>query len=206
MTIGMSAATGESPVDEAQGQDLPSLVARCEPTLRRRALSLTGTVPEASDLVQDTMEHALRSLARFKAGSNLKVWLITIMKNLFLDSCRSLKVRRRVLRPVPTMDDLEAPAQAADDRDDVPLWARVSSEQFRAAAERLDPVLRDVFRLRAVNQLSYAQIALQTGIPASTVGTRLNRARARLKEMLLRDLQPDGPDHRPSPSTRQENL
>ena len=58
------------------------------PTLQRFAHSLTRNSADADDLLQDTMERALARSHQFEAGTNLKAWMFTIMRNRFFTECR----------------------------------------------------------------------------------------------------------------------
>src|SRR3954464_13287663 len=58
------------------------------PQLRRYARSLTGDSWAADDLVQDTLERACDRWQLWKAGSDLRAWLFTLMHNLFIDGAR----------------------------------------------------------------------------------------------------------------------
>src|SRR3546814_18705666 len=58
------------------------------PTLRRFAHSLARNAADADDLLQDTLERALGRAHQFEAGTNLKAWLFTIMRNRFYTECR----------------------------------------------------------------------------------------------------------------------
>src|SRR5262245_17457990 len=64
------------------------LLLRELPVLRERARFLERNQAGAEDLVQDTMEKALRSWARFKPGSSVRAWLLRIMQNQFIDGWR----------------------------------------------------------------------------------------------------------------------
>src|SRR5258706_16052145 len=63
------------------------------PRLRRFALALTGRPADADDLVQDTIERALRNLDRFMPGTRLDSWMFRIAQNLRIDALRADKVR-----------------------------------------------------------------------------------------------------------------
>src|SRR3712207_4133224 len=65
------------------------------PSLRAFAISLSGQVDRADDLVQDTILRALANLHRFEPGTNLNAWLFTILRNLFHSEYRK---RRREVR------------------------------------------------------------------------------------------------------------
>src|SRR6516162_4763475 len=64
------------------------------PRLRRFALALTGKTADADDLVQDTVERALRNLDRFVPDTRMDSWLFRIAQNLWIDVVRSRKVRQ----------------------------------------------------------------------------------------------------------------
>lgn len=71
------------------------------PTLRRFARSLTRDAARADDLVQDTVERALKRIDSFEEGSNLKAWMFTIMRNHFISECRRP-------RPVAGSEELDS--------------------------------------------------------------------------------------------------
>ncbi len=58
------------------------------PRLRAFALSLTGNVDRADDLVHDTLVQALTHIDQFEPGTCLRAWLFTILRNRFMTSCR----------------------------------------------------------------------------------------------------------------------
>lgn len=64
------------------------LVVSVSPSLKPFAIRLTGDVTDAEDLVQETMYRALSNESRFESGTNLKAWLFTIMKNIFINNYR----------------------------------------------------------------------------------------------------------------------
>src|SRR5437868_5600548 len=68
------------------------------PRLRRFALVLTGRQSDADDLVQDTVERALRHLHQWQQGTRLDSWMFRIAQNLFIDQTRSKKRRRVVVQ------------------------------------------------------------------------------------------------------------
>jgi RNA polymerase sigma-70 factor (ECF subfamily) len=178
------------------GQGLPLLGAGGEFTRRvvdetailmRHATRLTRDSADASDLVQDTVERALRRAQAFRAGSNLRAWLLTILTNLFIDRCRR---RDRDSR----LDSIDEDQLAAPDHDDVvPAWANLSQDEVRAALAELEPAFREPYQLHALEHLSYQEVARRLRIPVATVGTRLSRARQRLRALLQAKLRGDGP-------------
>ncbi len=155
--------------------------------LQKNALRLTRHRADAADLVQDTVEKALRNWRRFTQGSRMRAWLLTIMTNLFVDRCRR-RTREGELRAGQGgqggQDGQAGIDPPAPEPEELPAWARLSDEQVRRALAALDPSMREVYQLRAVQQLSYRSMSARLGIPVATVGTRLNRARLKLRGLL----------------------
>jgi len=152
-----------------------------EALLYSRAVRLLRCAPDAWDLVQDTFEHALRGYDSFQPGSNMRVWLMTIMQHLFIDRCRR-KAREPWLEPI----DEDVIATVEPEAMSKPAWATISDEQVADALQELESPFREVYQLRLLDKCSYDEIAERLLIPRSTVGTRLMRARKKLRQTLLR--------------------
>lgn len=167
------------PASPAASSELTQAVAALRPTLIRRALRLVPSLTDAEDLVQDAIERAYLNLESFTTGTNELAWLTRIMTNLAVDRWR--RDSRRVYDP-RALDELAAPAVQEQESD--PVWRNLTVADVRDAAGRLPPVLRAVFQLRLDEQLSLHEIAARAGVPPQTVGTRLFRARARLRAAL----------------------
>ena len=133
------------------------------------ARRLCRTNDEAQDLVQDTFERALRCSDRFQAGTNARAWLSTILRRLFLDQYRRTK---------------RAPQLAVPLADPEPIWAAVTREGLDNAVADLGDAFRMPFVLHTIEGHSYDAIALQLEIKKATVGTRINRARHKLRALL----------------------
>jgi RNA polymerase sigma factor (sigma-70 family) len=143
------------------------------PDLRRYARALTGDAWAADDLVQDTLERACERWQLWRAGSDLRAWLFTLMHNLFVDSARrSLRQQARHVA-LDEADGLAAPASGAEEAMDL-----------QRCLLHLPPEQREVLLLVALQDLSYQEVARITGVPAGTVMSRLSRARARLRELM----------------------
>jgi RNA polymerase sigma-70 factor (ECF subfamily) len=156
------------------------------PALRRRALFLMRDRSRADDLVQDTLERALRNAERWTAGTNLQAWLFTIQHNLFIDHCRGHRLTSR--RPALLLTLVDAAREPA------PIWETLTSADVLEACRSLDPRLREVFVLVAIEQRSYQDAARMLGIPVATVGTRIHRARGKLRSLLCQTLAGSGPE------------
>jgi RNA polymerase sigma-70 factor (ECF subfamily) len=155
------------------------LVSHFESALYARAMRLVRSRSDAWDLVQDTYERALRGRASFQPGTNLRLWLMTIMYNLFLDRCRK-KARE------PRVCMVEEEEIASPEPDAPATWETITSQQINAALADLDRPFREVCEMRLVENCSYDEIADRLTIPRSTVGTRLMRARHKLRRSLLK--------------------
>jgi RNA polymerase sigma-70 factor (ECF subfamily) len=145
------------------------------PVLATIARQLCGNSFDADDLVQDTLERALRFGARYTEQGSRRSWLATILRNRFRDRYRSARARATATVEI---DLIEAPEPTAP-----PTWEHLTEAQIDAAVALLPPPFRRVYELHACGH-SYATIARELDIPPSTVGTRLVRARAKLKVIL----------------------
>jgi RNA polymerase sigma-70 factor (ECF subfamily) len=156
----------------------PDLVAAL-PRLRRYARVLTGDMHRADDLVQDTLARAWEKRRLWRAGSDLRAWLFTIMHNVHVNQ---FSMRQREY------------AQSSLDADDGPAagWEiavratqsdRVELSEVLAQIGRLPVEQREVLMLAAVEELRYAEIGAVLGVPIGTVMSRLSRAREKLRRM-----------------------
>lgn len=140
------------------------------PRLRRYARALTHDVSWADDLVQDTLERALRRRWLFRINSNLTAWLFTILYRLYLNDAP----RRRAIVPVA---EESTPEPAAPGDPGLQL-------DMRRALARLSPEHRAVVVLVGLEQLSYKEAAEVLNIPPGTLMSRLARAREQLRVLL----------------------
>jgi RNA polymerase sigma factor (sigma-70 family) len=146
------------------------------PGLRRYARALTGDAWAADDLVQDTLERACNKWQLWRAGSDLRAWLFTLMHNLHASGLRQL-MRRGA--PIP-LDDVEHEVRSPPGALDLTL-------DLQRCLLRLPDEQRVVLLLVCLEDMSYAQVARITGTPIGTVMSRLSRARARLQALLDAD-------------------
>lgn len=158
---------------------LRTAVVALRPVLLSLARRMCGSEADAADVVHDALESALQAGDRLNAVENLQAWLVTILHRRMIDLFR--KREREQLGDPP-----EEPAVTQDTPPaDAPLWTRIDGAQLRAAVEQLEPEFRRVFTLHAFERRSYKDIAAALDIPQNTVGTRLLRARRKLRVLLL---------------------
>jgi RNA polymerase sigma-70 factor (ECF subfamily) len=179
LTVDEPAWDGGRPVTAVE-RAFAQAVREHEALLMGIARRLCGNDADAADLVHDTYERALRAWDRYSDRGNLRSWMVAILNNLFIDRCR--KHRRTPHTEALDNHELPAPEPAAP-----PAWSHVTDQQIDAALATLAPEFRRVYELHALGR-SYDEIAAELNIAKPTVGTRLIRARKKLKEALLREL------------------
>jgi RNA polymerase sigma-70 factor (ECF subfamily) len=162
----------ESSKDQLRGQMMALL-----PRLRRFALALSGRSADADDLVQDTVERALRNLDRFTPGTRLDSWMFRIAQNLWIDRLRANKVRAGTVN----LDD--APDASVDGVRAAEAHALLSAT-LRALGE-LPQEQREVVALVLIEGMPYREAAEVLDVPIGTVTSRLARARDSLAARVL---------------------
>jgi len=157
------------------------LVRRYQRAVHRLAWSLTRNASDADDLAQETFVRAWGAIGRFELGQPLYPWLARIVTN----QAFSL-FRHRKRRPETSIEPLVEAGQQWGMEDD-PAEHTADAErdtQLRACFGELQPEHQAVLALRAVQDLSYEEIASALSIPIGTVMSRLSRARGELKKRL----------------------
>ena len=172
-----SSSSVESLDDARRRQKLAELTRSHRPYLETLARRLCRHHLDPDDLVQDVFEKAFRAARPIPDGVNERAWLSRVLHNLFID-----KLRRRAARREDPLD--EPPDQPAEDR---AWWHNLTVDEIRATLARLPEDQRVTFELFAFESRSYDDIAGTLGIAKATVGTRILRARQKLREMLTRE-------------------
>ena len=145
------------------------------PGLRRFAYSLTGSMADADDLLQNTVE---RLLTRDMPGDvDLTKWAFRICRNVWIDECRARKVRREAAEQPELSDGLVTNGEHQTTKEIE--WNRVDS-----AMSRLPEDQRQIISLVAIQGMPYKMVAEILEVPKGTVMSRLARARAALSEAL----------------------
>lgn len=144
------------------------------PRLRRYARALTHNAADADDLVQVAVERALVRRNQWQPGTNLAGWMITIVRNAWIDESR---FRKR-------QSSLMLPAEEGEQVGDRGMEPEVGLLSIQAALSRLPDEQRDVIALVLIEGFSYREAADLMNIPMGTVMSRLARGRLALQEML----------------------
>ena len=143
------------------------------PALRRYARALAQDVNRADDLVQLTVEKAVRKWSLYSQGQKLRPWLYQILHNQFIDEFRRDRLH-------PTATDPESLNTTASHN------VAISSLRIdlESAIGQLNKDHLDVFLLASLEEFSYKEIGKILKIPVGTVMSRLARARAQLRLLL----------------------
>lgn len=145
------------------------------PGLRRYARALSGNAAQADDLVQDCLERALSRLALWRRDGNLRAWLFTILRNVWIDELRWRKVRPDVNAMDESCDTMASAPNQMD---------RLAVRDLAVALALLAPEQRETVLLVGLEGMSYAEVAVVTGVPMGTVMSRLKRGRDRLAQLM----------------------
>jgi RNA polymerase sigma-70 factor (ECF subfamily) len=167
-------ATVMHPDMDASLDTIRSQMVQLLPRLRRFCLSLAGSAADGDDLVQDTVERALKHLHTWEPGTRLDSWMFRIAKNRFLDGRRSAGRARMIA--------IDAPQEAAEVAEDGAraMQARLELQDVNAALQALPGEQRMAVALVLVDGLSYREAADILEIPIGTLTSRISRAREAL--------------------------
>ena len=147
------------------------------------ALALTRNPDEAEDLVQETTLRALRGFDGFRADGPIRAWLLTILRNLFINSYRTRVRQPRSVsldameNPDPLMPALPGPERF--------VFGRMENEALFRAIGKLPADYREVLILSDMRGMSYQEISDLLHVPIGTVRSRLSRARNRVRRALF---------------------
>jgi len=151
------------------------------PGLRRYAVALAGNAAFADDLVQDSIERALRQSAQLRDLQRLPMWLRRILHNLYIDEIRRNKGKGREQDIADLSDHLELSTPASDG---------MGPRDFLRAIGALSVEHRQILLLVGLDDLDYREIAEELGIPIGTVMSRLARARRAFADAWTRENPP----------------
>lgn len=155
--------------------EIASLLEPQIPALRRYAWALLRDHEAADDLVQDTLERAISRWGQRRHEGDLRAWLFTIQRNLFLNGLRQRKARGIQVGD-EALNDVQAPGTNPE--------SHLGLRDVLAGLDALSEEQRSLLLLVGVEDLSYEQAAKALGIPLGTVMSRLSRARARLRKFM----------------------
>lgn len=165
--------------ETANMQALQTVLERDGQVLRRLAERLATNPMDAEDLLQDTLERAVRQAPRNLHGDALRAWLLRVLRNVFIDHRRAQSVR------IHTIERLheEQKTLVLGSESTSCMWNSIDEANLGLAIEQLDREFRDVLRL-SLCLPSQSDIASALGVAKTTVRTRLFRAKRKIRTLL----------------------
>lgn len=149
--------------------------------LKPFALSLTRDNETARDLMQETMYRALSNHDKYHAGTNIKAWLFTIMRNIFINDYRKKSKQNTVFDHTANDYLINYNQQAVANNADTNL----SLKDIQQAIGQLPDIFRNPF-VMYFEGYKYNEIAEHLNEPLGTIKSRIHFARKLLKEQLSR--------------------
>jgi len=145
------------------------------PDLHKFARVLTDSEEDAKDLVQDCVERSLRRQYHYTKGTNMKSWLFTMMKNLFISKKRKESVAVNYVQRVRNESNNVQRASQTN---------YVFLKETLSAISNLPRIERDAVIAFGLEDMSHLETASRTGTPVGTLKSRLSRGRENLRNVL----------------------
>ena len=146
------------------------------PKLRRFARALVGDAARGDDLVQDCLERALGRLHLWQDKSNMRAWLFTILRNIYMNQLRQI-ARRPVEETFDEQQDLSGGSTPTQGQ-------RLMIRDLSQALDQLPGQQREVILLVGLEDMSYKDTSEILGVPVGTVMSRLSRGRKTLRRLM----------------------
>lgn len=157
--------------------ELRSALVELAPELRARALRLSRSATVADDLVQDTVERAMKFESHYIPGTNARAWLFQILFSVFITRCRRSRREQRALGA------LASDPCGWTSQDAAPVL-RALTPALVSKLGALPGMFREAVELVDLEELSYRDAADRIGVPVGTVMSRLHRGRRLLRTSL----------------------
>ncbi|MGV7222206.1 MAG: RNA polymerase sigma factor [Nitrospinales bacterium] len=161
--------------------DIEHLVLKHSKSMHIRALQLCKNPDKAEDLVQETVFHGIKNLYQLKDRSKSKYWLLTILKNQYFKEYGDKKRLEK---------------WGNDEKDEYLLDENIPEKLFldrelchniHLMIEKLADHLKTPLEMFYFHNLSYKETSDKLRIPIGTVMSRIARAKAQLKKIILND-------------------
>jgi RNA polymerase sigma factor (sigma-70 family) len=149
--------------------------------LKPFAVTLTRDNEVAKDLLQETMFRALANKEKYSVGTNIKAWLYTIMRNIFINNYRRKAKQNTIFDSTPNdflLDYNQVTTSNAAE-------GALRMKDIQRAIQKLPEIFRNPFLLY-FDGYKYHEIADMLREPLGTIKSRIHFARKLLKEQLTR--------------------
>jgi RNA polymerase sigma factor (sigma-70 family) len=149
--------------------------------LKPFAVTLTHDQEMAKDLLQETLYRALSNKDKYNIGTNIKAWLYTIMRNIFINNYRKKAKQSTVFDSTPNEYLLNLNQGAVANE----AIAGINLKEVKTAIYKLPQIFRNPFLLY-FDGYKYHEIADMLGEPLGTIKSRIHFARKLLKTQITR--------------------
>lgn len=149
--------------------------------LKPFAVTLTHDTEAAKDLFQETLCRALANQDKYHVGTNIKAWLYTIMRNIFINNYRRKAKQATIFDSSPNEYLLNLNQGAVANE----AVARINLKEVQQAIHNLPEIFRNPFLLY-FDGYKYNEIADMLGEPLGTIKSRIHFARKLLKSQIRR--------------------
>lgn len=160
-------------------QNFSQLIESNSTYLQPFAISLTHNNDDAKDLVQETLYKAILNQEKFQDGTNVKAWLYTIMRNIFINNYRRLQKFRGISTDTPQDFYLVKSNKFASNQG----ISNTIMIEIKSAINDLPEILRVAFELHYIG-FKYQEIADTLNEPLGTIKSRIHFARKILMDKL----------------------
>ena len=149
--------------------------------LKPFAINLTRDTEEANDLYQETLYKALANKEKYNAGTNIKAWLFTIMRNIFINNYRRKAKQKTIFDSTPNdyLINLKQVTVSNAAESDMQV------KEIKKAIRDLPEIFKTPFLLY-FEGYKYNEIAEVLREPLGTIKSRIHFARKLLKEQISR--------------------
>ncbi len=149
--------------------------------LKPFAMSLTRDVESAKDLLQETLYRALANKEKYNTGTNIKAWMYTIMRNIFINNYRRSAKQHTIFDHTPNDYLLDYNQFTTVNAAEINL----SVKDIQSAVYHLPEIFKNPFQLY-FEGYKYHEIADMLDEPLGTIKSRIHFARKLLKQQLTR--------------------
>lgn len=149
------------------------------------ALNFAGNREDAADITQDIFLKVYNNIDKFKEDGNFDSWLSRLSKNHCIDFWRKNKKAKNKVELDENVRDPEIHEKQQSPEDS--LIRKSEIKYLRGKLLLLPPDLRTLIILRDIQEYSYQEIAENLEIPLGTTKSRINRARAKLAKIVLKE-------------------
>lgn len=167
-------------VDHGDQKAFADLLEQYREPIHFLLLKMVNNREDAEDLTIETFTKAFHALPNFRPDYAFSTWLFRIATNAGIDFIRKKRLKTTSIDNTFTSEsgnEVKISIRSGDMNPEQELITAEKAEMLRAFVDKLKPRYQQLIDLRYYKQLSYEEIAEQTGLPLGTVKAQLFRAR-----------------------------